>query len=162
MKSHRNNGFTLIELMVVVAIIGILAAIAMPNYSAYIVRSSRAAAQTELLQLASLQEKIFLNSNDYTPNLRGTYDGTAAANNTAAAGGLSRPAGTTAGCGLTADGKYELCLNITAPSKTYTLTATPVSTKTQVGNGCLTIQENGLRQWHENTDACNSASPTPW
>ena len=147
MKSHRINGFTLIELMVVVAIIGILAAIAMPNYSAYVIRGSRAAAQTELLQLASLQEKIYLNSNAYTPNITGTYDGTAAANNTAASGGLSKTASSTAGCGLTADGKYDLCLNITAPSQTYTLTATPVATKAQAGDGNISISENGKRLW---------------
>lgn len=133
--------------MIAVVIVGILAAIAVPSYQNHIVKASRAAAQTELLELASLQEKIYLNSNAYTPNLTGTYNGSTAANNTAAAGGLNRPAGTTAGCGLTADGKYELCLNIAAPAQTYTITATPVAGKAQEGDGNLTISENGLRLW---------------
>ena len=151
MKTHRNGGFSLIELMIAVVIVGILAAIAMPSYQSYIVKGSRAAAQTELLQLASLQEKIYLNSNAYTPNITGTYDGTAAANNTAVSGGLNRPAGPTAGCGLTDDGKYELCLNITAPGQTYTLTATPIATKTQAGDGNISISENGRRLWGTTT-----------
>lgn len=147
MKPDRIGGFSLIELLVAVVIVGILAAIAVPSYQSHIVKASRAAAQTELLELASLQEKIYLNSNAYTPNLTGTYDGSAAANNIAAAGGLSRPAGLTAGCGLTTDGKYELCLNITAPGQTYTITATPVAGKTQANDGNITISENGQRLW---------------
>ena len=65
MSFRRKKGFTLIELVVAVAIIGILTAIAFPSYRNYVIRSSRSAAQTELLQLANLQEKIYLNSNGY-------------------------------------------------------------------------------------------------
>ncbi len=143
----RMNGFSLIELLVAVVIVGILAAIAMPSYSNYVIRSSRAAAQTELLEMASLQEKIYLNSNAYTPNVTTGYNGTST-------GGLGRTSG------QTPDGKYALSLS--GVGQTYTLAATPVAGGKQAGDGCITIQENGLRQWHENNDACNSASPTPW
>ncbi len=146
MKQNRSKGFSLVELMVVVVIVGILAAVAMPSYNNYLVRGSRAAAQTELLEIASLQEKIYLNSNAYTPNVATAYNGNAA-------GGLGRTGGTTP------DGKYTLSL--TTDGQTYALRATPAAGR-QVGDGCITIQENGQRQWHENNDACNSASPKSW
>ncbi len=130
MKVER--GFSLIELMAAVAIVGILAAIAVPNYSNYVIRGSRAAAQAELLELASLQEKIYLNSNAYTANLTTAYNGTSG-------GGLGKTTG------LTADEKYTL--SISAPGQTYTITATPVSGKSQAGDGNLSISENGQRLW---------------
>jgi len=147
MKFPRTHGFSLIELMIVVVIVGILAVIALPGYQSHIIKGSRVAAQTELLELASVQEKIYLNSNAYTASVTAAYNGTSA-------GGLGRTTG------LTSDNQYTFTL--VAPGQTHTLTATPVAGGRQAGNGCLTLQENGLRQWHENNDACNSASPTPW
>ncbi|WP_289847610.1 type IV pilin protein [Colwellia sp. D2M02] len=74
MNSTCNNGkhtlgFTLIELMIVVAIVGILAAIAYPSYSAYVIRSDRAEGLSELLRLANLQEQFFIDNRQYTANL---------------------------------------------------------------------------------------------
>lgn len=147
MKLYRSHGFTLIELLIVVTIIGILAAIAVPSYSRYVIKASRETAQSELLSLAGLQEKVYLNSNAYATSVNDTYDGTSAH-------GLGRTSG------QTTDGKYDL--SISGVAQSYTLIAKPVTGKKQEGNGCVTIQENGRREWHENNDDCDSATPKIW
>lgn len=63
MKRHK--GFTLIEVMIVVAIIGILAAVAYPSYLDYIIRANRSAAQSFMLELASKQERYVLDKRSY-------------------------------------------------------------------------------------------------
>jgi type IV pilus assembly protein PilE len=128
------KGFTLIELMIVVVIVGILAAVAMPSYRNYIVRAARVEAQTELLELASLQEKIFLNSNNYAFSVTTAYNATSA-------GGLGRTSG------QTKDGRYNLALDITAPAQTFVLTATPVTGGSQEGDGNISVSESGRRLW---------------
>jgi type IV pilus assembly protein PilE len=66
---HGVCGITLIELMVVVVIIGILAAIAYPNYRSYVERSKRTEARAALLQIATNQERFYLNNNQYTTDM---------------------------------------------------------------------------------------------
>lgn len=61
------KGFTLIEVMIVVAIIGILSAIAFPSYTAYVARGHRAEAKQGLLELAQFMERTYTESNSYTP-----------------------------------------------------------------------------------------------
>jgi len=67
--TQRNRGVTLIELVVVIAIIGILASIAIPSYERYILRSHRVQAISALLAVAAAQEKFYLACNTYTTNL---------------------------------------------------------------------------------------------
>ena len=133
MKLNRMRGFSLIELMITVAIVGILVSVALQSYRQYIIKSSRTAAQTELQRMSGLQEKIYLNSNAFTSNLATAYDGTTS-------GGL----GITSSA--TTDNKYTISLS-RPTTQTYTLTATPVAGTTQNGDGNLSISENDQRLW---------------
>ncbi len=63
------RGVSLLELMIVVLIVGILAAIAYPNYREYVVRAKRTEAQAALLQIATKQESVYLQTNTYTQDL---------------------------------------------------------------------------------------------
>ena len=69
------NGFTLIELMIVIAIIGILAAIAIPQFSAYRTRSYNSAAQADLRNAATAQEAYFVDEQTYCSTGIGTLTG---------------------------------------------------------------------------------------
>ena len=132
MTERSNRGFSLIELVIAMAIIAILSSVAWPSYQSYVTRSSRQAAQTELLQLANLQEKIYLNTNSYTASINNAYNGR---ND----GGLGKTTG------RSDDGKYDLAVATGGGAQSYVITATPRLGTTQEGDGNLTISSNGTR-----------------
>lgn len=68
-RCNKDNGFTLIEIMIVVAIIGIIAAVAMPSYRESIVKSKRTVAKTHLMDIAARQEQYLANNKRYAASL---------------------------------------------------------------------------------------------
>ena len=132
----RRRGFTLIELMIAVALVAILVAVALPSYREYIKRSSRGAAQSELVELAAVQEKIFLNSNAYASSVTAAYTGSST-------GGLG------ATTGLSRDSRYSLSTTVNGAS--FTLIATPAAGSTQADDGNLSIDAQGQRAWGSRT-----------
>lgn len=64
-----NKGFTLIELMIVIAIIGILTTIVMPQYRSFVLESQRTETQGRLLQIIALQERHYVDNFTYTLSL---------------------------------------------------------------------------------------------
>lgn len=68
-RNKQQSGMTLVELMIVVAIIGILVSVAIPNYTKYVQRSNRGEGTSILLSILRAQENFSINNLTYTTNL---------------------------------------------------------------------------------------------
>ena len=131
--SNRNlrtsRGFTLIELMIVVAVMGILLALVVPSYSESVRKSRRADAMKELMELGARQERFYAQNSTYTTDI-----------DTSAGLGLTRT--------VTAEGYYSLTSEACA-GKTiltcYLLKAVPVASRSQAEDSkCATLSLNRL------------------
>lgn len=112
---RRMTGFTLIEIMIVVVIIGVLAAIAFPSYSNHVIKTRRAAAAACLLETGQLLERF------YTTNL--TY--------------VNAPISQ---CGNGLDVHYQISLQGAAQPRSYTLQAVPQAQQAARDTKCGTLQ----------------------
>lgn len=147
MKSNpMQRGVTLIELVVVVMIVGILAAVAIPSYRNYVIRSQRADAKDALLALSTQLEKHYLQCNDYGDTLAAAPDCAARE---------------VQGTAVSENGWYDLA--IVAPDATgFTVTATPVAGENQAQDtDCqsFSVTDRGVRTalndgGNNNTEEC--------
>lgn len=147
----RSRGFTLLELMIVVAIIAILAAIAYPSYERYIMQTRRGAATACLSEYANYMERY------YTTNMR--YDQSAAA--TPVANAISN---STMDCGSASQtGQYYTYSAPTATltQSTFKILATPKGVQATNDTQCSTlgIDQTGQRYYNtSSTDATGVAT----
>lgn len=120
MKTKK--GFSLIELLVAVAIIGILAAVAIPSYQSFVVRGNRAAAQSFMMELASREKQYMLDARIYV-------DFTTLA--------VPTPADVSK--------HYTIAIVPVATPPSFTITATPLSSSQQHDDGNLTLGSDGAK-----------------
>lgn len=123
MTAGRSKGFTLIEVMIVVAIVGILAAVVLPSYQQYVIRANRAAAQSFMLELSSKQERYVLDKRSYTATVSDL---------------------------MTPPGEVSNNYNVTLGSVTatgYLITATPIGNQLDQDTLCgvLTLDQAGIK-----------------
>lgn len=138
-RHHAERGFTLIELMVTVLIIAIIAAIAIPSYRSHITRANRADAESYMMQVASMQEQILLDSRAYVQILP--------ANNSS----FGRLAPIGVGLAVPDDVAHNYTLSISAPAPaagqppTYQIIAVPTAAQVDTACQTLTLDQSGQK-----------------
>ena len=136
------NGFTLIELMIVVAIIAIIMAIALPSYNQYKKRVNRADVQVEMMNIAQRLESHKLANYKYPITTITSFYG----------GNVFPQTGTAL---------FTLAFT-TSNANTWVMTATPISTSSQAGDGIICLNDQGQKFWAKAATACALSATSNW
>ena len=132
---RRIRGFTLLEVMIVVAIVGILAAIALPAYQNQVRKGNRSAAQQFMLDVATKQQQILMDMRSYVAVANGNFG--------------NKPSDASPGVGIpqppSTNGNYTFAVTVvnTATPPTFTITATAINNQAVDGN--LTLDQAGTK-----------------
>lgn len=135
LRSEKHRGFTLIELMVTVAIVGILAAIAYPSYTSQVAKGRRADARTQLVSGQQWLEKFYSENYSYA---------TDSSSSPATATFNVQPFTQSPRAG---EGSAVYTITLNSNTTSYTLTAAPISTGPMYGDTCgsLIVTNTGRR-----------------
>lgn len=129
---NQSGGFTLIELMIAVAIISVLAAIAIPSYSSFVTKARRSDAQTLLVEVFNRQKQYLLDARQYTDKVDNT--------------GLSLSKdGWTCTALTCSNSHYDLTIAFDPAVAPPTFVATATAKGAQIGDGNLTITDQGVK-----------------
>ena len=151
MKHGKMQGFTLIELMIAVAIMAILTAIALPSYNKQVAKSRRADCMGVMMGFAQAMEKHYSMAYSYLGA------GVSGADTGAPAAGKYPDQ-----CAIEGKAYYDLTIQAAA-AQSFTLRATPTSGTSQVGDGYLEVTSLGQRRWDKNNDGdTGDSGETTW
>lgn len=150
-SKNNNAGFSLIELMIVVAIIGIITMIAYPSYQGFVVTSNRAAGQADLMSLGAALERH--------KAAAFTYKG--AAQSAADTGTPDIFHGHSPSAEPYANRAYNLLI-VVATGTSYVIEARPLSGSVQAGNGSVYLYGDGRRAWDQNNNGSVALSEFCW
>ena len=116
---QNTAGFSLVELLITIAVLALLVAIAVPNYRAQVIRSARTEAIDELLRVAQFEQQNFTRNNMFVAPAVNPYN--------------------------TQNGRYHINTVILAAGQSFTITATPLAGQANDGCGSLGIDNVGRK-----------------